>query len=233
MEDRIQGDFLSVHVVRDRATWERLEQKLKKTAETLWVETLESAVEDLQRARIPVPPVLQTFASSSGPVESSPPPAKLSRSQQHHRGKPGERVAAAPSVHPIPVDTEHTSGLVAAFDSKLGTLLGVKTFALWCYLLRLASPSERHRRVEGLTLEDLGNLIAITKEQARYAIARLQWTGMLTIAKPGRFGGGWAKGLTAVYEIPWPTTQRLDQWRSKLNEPTRWSQRIPRRAAKP
>jgi hypothetical protein len=225
--DRLQNDFLSVHVVRDRATWGRLEQRFKKTAETLWVETLESAVEDLQRARIPVPPVLQPFASSSGPVESSPPPVKLSRSQQHHRGKPGERVAAAPSTHPIPVDAEHTSGLVAAFDSKLGQHLGANAFLLWCHLLRLASPSERHRHIEGLDQDALGDAIGLTRQQVRDAMSRLIWTGMVEVVKPGRFGGGWAQGLTAVYSVPAVTTARLDTWRAQLESPTTWEERIP------
>jgi hypothetical protein len=227
VEDRIQGDFLSIHVVRDRAAWGRLELKVKKTAETLWVEWLESAVEDLQRARIPVPPVLQPFMSSSGPVVSSPPPVKLSRSQQYHRGKPGERIAAAPSTHQIPVDAEHTSGLIAAFDSKLGQHLGVNAFALWCAMLRVASPSERHRHIEGLDQTALGESIGLTRQQVRDAMSRLIWAGMVEVVKPGQFGGGWAQGLTAVYAVPAVTTARLETWRAKLESPTTWEERIP------
>lgn len=154
-----------------------------------------------------------------------PEPAKPARPK---RGRPGQRVAREPSGHPVPANADHTSGLVAALDSGFGRYLKGNAFLLWLYLLRIASPSERHRRVEGLRLGDLGELAGLTKDEARNALARLKWTGMVVVDKPGRFGGGWAKGLTAVYAVPWPTTQRLDGWRSKLSEPTSWGKRIPK-----
>jgi len=151
-----------------------------------------------------------------------------------HTVEPGAEVQvqapAQPShrrgLYPVPPDVEHTSGYVAAHDSGIGKLLGGTAYTLWCHMLRLASPSERHRRIEGLDQDALGEDVGLTRQQVRDALARLTWVGMVTVAKPGRFGGGWAKGLTAVYSVPAVTTARLDAWREKLAEPGTWAERL-------
>ena len=160
--------------------------------------------------------------------ESSPqrPPSPSSTSRSHGRGRPGQRVAATPSAHQLPADVEHTSGLIAAIDSGLGKYLGPAACLLWFYLLRLASPSERHRHIEGLDQDALGESIGLTRQQVRDAMERLKWAGLVEIVKAGRFGGGWAQGLTAVYAVPAVTTARLDTWRARLEEPTSWDERL-------
>ena len=126
---------------------------------------------------------------------------------------------------------EHTSRLIAAHDSRIGKLLGSTAYSLWCHMLRLASPSERHRRIEGLDQDALGEDVGLTRQQVRDALARLMWVGMVSIAKPGRFGGVWAKGLTAVYAVPAVTTARLDacatSWPDPGRGPSGWPVRTP------
>jgi hypothetical protein len=117
-------------------------------------------------------------------------------------------------LRPLPAASDHSSGVTVALDARLP--LGVRSLAIWLYLLRHAGRNDGgQRRCVRVTYRQIGEAVGLTGRQVEKAIPRLVALGTVEVREPGRPARPGQPAQVPLYYVAWPSPMNLDTWRAR------------------